>query len=117
MASTRNRNTPGDYKMEQHQYNSKVDYLTHLQYGQPPQSLHPGDGLMGARTCRNTLSYNACDIESSLFGIGANNLVRPNPKITPQIKEVKSLSIYEKKKLFSSEPIPYNKDQRPMILN
>lgn len=117
MASTRNRNTPGDYRMEQIQYEKKVNYNTNKQYGQASVSYHPGDGLMGAHTCRNALAYNACDIEFSLFGIGSTNLVNPKAQTNPELKNLKTLDIMERPKVFVVEPRPLNSDQRPMILN
>jgi hypothetical protein len=117
MASTRNRNTPGDYKMEQVQYDKNVKYNTNKEYGQTAVSHHPGDGLMGARTCRNALAYNACDIESTLFGIGSTNLVNHKEPTNPQLKNLKTLDFMERPKVFVVEPRSLNSDQRPMIFN
>ena len=33
MASTRNKNTPGDYAVEQRTYKEQIDYKTNIQYG------------------------------------------------------------------------------------
>jgi hypothetical protein len=117
MASTRNRNTPGDYKAEQKSYKSTLDYLTHKQYGRPPISYLPGDGLLPASTCRNILANNACDIESNLFGIGSTNLVKPTKGVVPELRELKSLNVMDKPTLFVNEPRIPDKNQRPMILN
>ena len=116
MASSRNRNTAGDYEMEQAKYNNGSAYLSYVHFGQPVQSYHPGNGLMPAKTCRNELASNACDIESQLLGIGANNLVTPTQKVTPQLKTKQCLDVCSRKPLFVKEPVVFNKNQRPMYI-
>lgn len=116
MASTRNRNTPGDYNLEKQKYDNALKYNTNKQYGQPVRSFMPGHGLLPAKTCRNVLANNACDIESTLFGIGANNLENPNPPCKPQFNELKSLFIAEKPNVFVVQPRNADPNQRPMYI-
>lgn len=116
MASTRNRNTPGDYTLEKKQFNDSFKYNTSKEYGQPVKSYLPGHGLLAAKTCRNALSKNACDIESTLFGIGANNLENPKPPCKPQLNELSSLYIAEKPTVFVVEPRSADPTQRPMYI-
>jgi hypothetical protein len=117
MASTRNCNTPGDYNLEQKADAQSGAYLSYGSYGVPTSNYHPGDGLLGARTCRNVLDSNACDVESTLFGIGANNLVTPRAAATPQPKVLKSLSIMDKTPLVMPKPLEVSDKNRPMYLN
>ena len=117
MASTRNKNTPGDYRLEKESIISQRNYITSTSFALPIQSYHPGDGLLGAKTARTVLSSNACDIESSLFGIGANNLENPKPKVFPELNTLKSLSIIDKVPLIEPRPLAVNHANRPMFLN
>ena len=68
MASTRNLNTPGDYKKQRSEHANFLLYNSLNAYGDPKHVYMPGNGLMPAKTCRDKLASNACDIESDLFG-------------------------------------------------
>ena len=116
MASTRNRNTPGDYTLEKKKYNDALKYNTNKEYGQPQKSYLPGHGLMPAKTCRNVLANNACDIESTLFGIGANNLETPKEPCKPQLNNLKSLYVADKPNVFVIDPRSADPKQRPMYI-
>ena len=72
---------------------------------------------MPAKTSRDILASNACDVESNLFGIGSTNLENPMPNFNPQLKEIKSLSIIDKPTVFVVEPRHIDDKQRPYILN
>ena len=117
MSSTRNRNTPGDYNLVKKADENISAYLSYDTFVQPKQNYHPGDGLLGASTCRNVLAHNACDIESTLFGIGANNLVTPQKPAEPQLKPLKSLSIMDKTPLIMPKPLEVSDKNSPMYLN
>jgi hypothetical protein len=116
MASTRNKNTLGNYQMERTGVENHTNYWTNAVFSVPVQTFHPGDGLLAAKTARNELSSNACDIESSLFGIGSTDLVNPRPNIYPELNTLKSLSIIDKAKTVVVEPTKVNTGNRPMIL-
>ena len=78
MASTRNRNTPGDYELEQRRFADKTEYLLDRTFATPPQSNLPGHGLLPSRLPREMLTPRLpTTTESFLFGIGATNLYRP----------------------------------------
>lgn len=114
MASTRDRNTPGNYRMEQNINNSHVGWST---AAHEVTAYHPGDGLGSAKTARTVLSTNACDIESQLFGIGTANLENPQPVVVPQLTQLKSLAVFDKPKVALPEPLNVDVRNRPMILN
>lgn len=115
MASTRNRNTPSNYCAEQQQYKQSRQYTLypHSQYGSAYDTKLPGNGLLPAQIPWNQLSHNAADTESFLFGINSTNLVNPAPCFQPQIAELCSANIYEKKPTFIPEPLVIEKNQRP----
>jgi len=115
MASGRNRNTKGDYAMEQRMNVANVDYLTEKMYGMPYQTYHPGDGLLTGRVASENLSKNYCDIESQLRGIGANNLVSPQPEVTPDLYQLKSMSTINRLPLLLPEPLVVQENQRPLF--
>ena len=114
MASTRDRNTAGNYRMEQSANTGFVGWNTKLHES---VAYHPGDGLGVARTARSALASNACDIESQLFGIGSANLENPQPIVVPQLTQLKSLAVFDKPKVMLPEALSVSEVNRPMILN
>jgi hypothetical protein len=117
MASTRDKNTPGNYKLEKLYNLQQSEYSTYVPYSLPVNSYLSGDGLIGARTARETLSNNYIDIETKLFGIGSTNLETPLPEIKPELKQLKSLNIIDRLPVILPEPIVVDKTNRPMYLN
>jgi hypothetical protein len=120
MASTRNRNTPGDYATEQLRYNTRADYLSYEKsshYAIPTQTYFPGNGLVGMKAAHRNLSHNYSDVESYLFGIGSTNLVSPTAVPEPQIHPHKSLNMIDKTPLIMPEAMKIQENQRRMFLN
>ena len=113
MASTRNKNSIGNYKLESNAYQNGLQFMTYETAGKPVVPLLAGDGLLAGRMASNTLSKNACDVESQLFGIGATNLVNPQVEVVPQYTSRKSLNVMEKTPLLMPEPLVVRKEQRP----
>ena len=115
MASTRNRNTPVNYKLEQRTNTNSAQYALYenSQYGSAYNTRLAGNGLMPAQIPWNKLSYNAPDIESFLFGINSTNLVNPAPILVPELAQIDSVNIYEKGPVFVPEPLVVEKNQRP----
>jgi hypothetical protein len=113
MASTRNKNTPGDYKLEKQQNINVINYNTYLSYGVPMATYYSGDGLLGGRIASENLSGNSCDIESMLRGIGATNLETPLPTLTPELKSIKSLSIIDRLPVYVPRTLVVDPNQRP----
>jgi hypothetical protein len=115
MASTRSRNTPGNYCLEQSQYKNSENYKLYpnSQYGAAYNTRMPGNGLLPAQIPWNKMSYNAPDVESFLFGINSTNLVNPAPCFVPELNKVDSVNIFEKSPVFIPEPLVVEKNQRP----
>lgn len=115
MASTRNRNTPGNYCTEQRQYKQSEGYVLYenSQYGHAYDTRLPGNGLLPAQIPWNKLSHNAADTESFLFGINSTNLVNPAPCFVPDIASLSTANIYQKKPVFIPDPLVIEKNQRP----
>ena len=98
MASTRNKNTPGNYCLEEKQYKNFENYTLYpnSQYGTAYDTKLAGNGLLPAQIPWNKLSHNASDIESFLFGINSTNLVNPAPTFVPNLVTLESANIYKK---------------------
>jgi len=115
MASTRNKNTAGDYSLEQRQYRQFEQYTLYpnSQYGAAYNTRLPGNGLLGGQVPWNKLSYNAADTESFLLGINSTNLVNPAPCFVPEIVQLDSVNLFTKEATYMPEPLVIEKNQRP----
>lgn len=116
MASTRNKNTPGNYCLEQREFSQSSNYTLYpnSQYGAAYDTRFAGNGLNPAQIPWNKLSYNAPDIESFLFGINSTNLVNPAPVFVPDLKRLDSVNVFQKGSVLIPEPLVIQKDQRPL---
>jgi hypothetical protein len=117
MASTRNKNTSVNFKLEQLQNSLAKDYTTykHSAYGEAVNTNLPGNGLNPGQLPGNTLSYNAADIESFLFGINSTNLVNPAPTFTPELKNLNTVNIFESTPTYLPNPLIIHEKQRPQF--
>jgi hypothetical protein len=115
MASTRNKNTPTNYCCEQRQYAESRQYTTYKNsaYGEAYTTNWAGNGLNPGQLPWNTMSYNAPDIESFLFGINSTNLVNPQPCFTPELKTLQSVNVFDKGPIYMPKPLVIEKNQRP----
>jgi hypothetical protein len=116
MASTRNKNTSGNYSLEQKQFNQSQTYTLYpnSQYGAAYNTRLPGNGLLPAQIPWNKLSHNPADTESFLFGINSTNLVNPAPCFVPEIAKLNSTNIFDKSSILMPEPLVMEKNQRPL---
>ena len=115
MAGTRNKNTPGNYCLDQRQ---NVGIETWQLYKNGANGLAydtrlPGNGLNPGQLPWSTLSHNPADIESFLFGINSTNLVKPAPCLTPELKCLQSADLYKKPDTIMPIPLVVPKNQRP----
>lgn len=117
MASTRNKNTPGNYGSQQTQYRLYRDHLMyqHGAFGTAYHTNLPGLGLNPAQIPIKKLSYNYTDIETFLLGINSTNLVNPAPPLHPEFKCLKSVNLIEEKPVLMPEPFTLTPKQRPML--
>jgi len=118
MAATRNKNTRGNYCLDNNQ-NINSDNWMLYKYGAAGQAYDtqlPGVGLNPAQIPWNQLSYNAVDIETFLFGINSTNLVNPAPPLTPELKCLSSINLFKSEPVYIPEPLVIPKEQRPFPL-
>jgi len=112
MASTRNKNTPGNYRSETNENERIANYMPYKSYATPDASMFCGNGLLPGRVGSQGLSHNACDIESFLYGIGSTNLVNPLPDTVAELKPLPSLNVMDKTALMMPKPLviaPYQR--------
>jgi hypothetical protein len=117
MASTSNKNTPGNYSLEHKTNISHGEYMAYVNTGEAHTNHMAGDGLLPGKIARSKLCNNYCDIESQLFGIGTTNLVNPYKSVEPQLRSIQSLSVFQKQSVQIPEPLVIEKNQRPTFMN
>ena len=118
MASTSNKNTPGNYALEQ-RMNQNIDiYRTYLHSaaGEAYTNHLPGNGLLTGSIAPSQLCENYCDVESQLRGIGSTNLVNPQMPVVAQLRMLDSLSIMTKLPVLLPEPLMVETTHRPGYL-
>jgi hypothetical protein len=118
MASTRNKNTPGNYCLEERQYSESRQYTLyeHSAYGSAVDTRLPGNGLNPGQFPNNQLSSNSTDIESFLLGVNSTNLVKPQGPLTPQLNCLKTANIFETRPVYMPNPVIVEKNQRPFVV-
>ena len=86
MASTRNKNTRGNYCLEEISNAQSRTYTIYKNsgYGEAYNTNLAGVGLLQGYTPCNKLSANPIETESFLFGINSTNLVNPAPKFNAE---------------------------------
>jgi hypothetical protein len=115
MASTRNKNTPGNYCLDQKQNTNSEKWLLYKNgaNGFAHDTKLAGYGLLQGPMPWTTLSNNPADIESFLFGINSTNLVNPAPPLTPELKCLSSANLIKRRDIIMPVPSVIPKDQRP----
>ena len=114
MASTRNKNTTANYNAQVTQNDTIKQYTTNKEKMFADPSYLAGSGLIQGHMPDTTLSYNPTNIESFLFGIGANNFIHPQYSFNADIKILQSLSIVDRPvPLIFPKPLEPLLNQRP----
>jgi hypothetical protein len=114
MASTRNKNSTGNYNLEQRNHTLASDYKLYAKLSHSDTRL-PGNGLNPGQIHGNKLSQNTADIESFLFGINSTNLVNPAVAVTPNLFRLESAHIFDKQGILLPIPLHVEKGQRPTM--
>ena len=116
MTSTRNKNTIGNYHLEEEQFRKINEHVNYIHsYNGPPHSVSiPSGGVAPpSRMNRDSLSENSIDIESSLLGIGSTNLVKNKPKVVPKINDLSTTTFFVRPPLIIPTPLVIEGYQRP----
>jgi len=116
MTSTRDKNSTGNYCLEQR---GLADTRNNLAYYNGPNGHAVNPALpvsyLGGYMPPDNLSYNPIDIESVLFGIDSTNLVNPKPDVLPQLKTLPSVSFFEREQVIMSKKVVPDYTQRPQL--
>lgn len=116
MASTRNKNTSLDYNLEQKVNKDLLqeNLYIHSQYGRPNTECMPSVGYMPSHMSNYALSNNPIDIESTLYGIGSTNLVKPCEQVNPSIKQIEFKDFFNRPDaVIMPYPLVMDNKQRP----
>tara|TARA_B100000902_G_C27262827_1_gene891791 strand:- start:199 stop:558 length:360 start_codon:yes stop_codon:yes gene_type:complete len=116
MASTRNKNTLGNYSLEQKQNTLVENYelYPNSQHGQAYANEMPAVGIAHGHMPREALSKNPVEIESMLFGINSTNLVNPQAEVKPKLKKLPERTFFERPQLIMPAPLVIENNQRPL---
>ena len=116
MASTRNKNTQGDYCLFLRQNYGIENWQLYSNgaNGTAYDTRLAGNGLNPGQMPWNTLSHNPADIESFLFGINSTNLVNPAGPLTPELKCLQTANIFKTTPVIMPMPQAIPKNQRPL---
>lgn len=117
MASTRNKNTRSDFKIEQNSQNLARNYVA-FENGYAGKAYEPGlafesVGILPTKMSREHFAQNSVDIESALFGINSTNLVEKKEPVVPQLKNLPEVKFFERMAVFMPEPLVVEKYARP----
>ena len=116
MASTRNRNTESDYKLEQLQNTNHLENNLYINYGRPNNECFPEVGYTPSKLSRDALANNPVDIESTLRGIGASNLVKPCETPTPSLRTLPYKQFFDRQQaVIMPYPLVMDNNQRPHL--
>jgi hypothetical protein len=119
MSSTRNNNTPGNYKMEiaSNKYLFMSNIYKHGAFGTPHLSALPdGGSAPPSRMDREQLSNNPIEIESQLFGIGSSNLVTGYTPPLANINRLNNVSFFDRNKVIMPSALVVEGAQRALPL-
>lgn len=115
MSSTRFVNSKGEYACEQRR-NSNI--VTNRLFEQRTVAYDTRDstfGVFDGHRPNYTLSKNATDIESQLYGIGSTNLVQPRTPAIPRFIRNPEITFFNRPNQFLPDPLVLEKCQRPVI--
>ena len=115
MSSTRLRNQPGEYAIEQHQKNNIFENRIHDMKRVSNLNAFPQKGINVGQTPHGVFSENPIDIENDLFGIRSSDLVNKRNISKPLLKTLPDVYFYKPMETFVPEPLVIEKNQRPVI--
>jgi len=92
MAGTRNKQMYSDFRLATNEQEKIADWRINENVLYSP--AYPC-GVNVQRMPSNRLSNNAVDIESSLYGIGANNYMSPVDTTTPELRILPTKQFYK----------------------
>ena len=115
MTATRNKNTTGNYTLEQQSLSLARDYESyeHAAAGAPFKAAMPSYGVLPSKMSYDNFSTNAIDIESFLRGTNSTNLVTPRKPLQPVLKTLPEVQYFNILPLIMPLPLTIENKQRP----
>lgn len=117
MASTRNKNSTSDFKIEQKTQNLARNYVAfengYAGKAYEPALAYESVGILPTKMSREHFSSNSVDIESALFGINSTNLVDPQGPVVPHLKNLPEVKFFDRLAMFMPDPLVVDKSARP----
>jgi hypothetical protein len=110
MAGTRNKQTMSDFHKYQSEMNKQSEWNTSTILQTP---AFPCSGINVQYTPSMTLSKNAVDIETYLYGIGANNYIYPTSTPPTLLTTLPTVTFAPIPNLYIPKLPPYLQRQRP----
>jgi hypothetical protein len=116
-SNTRKKTNRGDYDMEQDFHARFYDYYSNPAnyFGRATKTMLPGNGIVGASMTPFDLANNACDIESLLRGHGTDNMVFREAPIEPDLKNLRSINMFDSQATYLPDPLVVHRGQRPQF--
>ena len=118
MASTRNKNLSSDFHLETLQNKRIFDNRTFINRQNAHINAFPCAGINIGHMPNHTLSSNATDVESFLYGVNSTNLVNPNNKtfksFKSNVKQLPSIAFFDRLQTFIPEPLVIQNNTRPL---
>ena len=117
MACTRDKNSKGNYCLEQKGLEHIRQNLTfyNAPNGHAYKPAFP-ELYNNGHVPADVLSCNNVDIESALFGIDSCNLVNPKPPTVAQLKSLPTTSFFDKPTVVMPNNVYQDNSQRPFIV-
>ena len=112
MASTRNLNTPNDYKVKKQESINIQDYILYKGFANVANPVLFDIGS-NPSFYSGVLSQNSIDIESKLRGICSVNLEGPSFNPTPKLKSIPTTSYFDRPTTFIPLPFSHSNTERP----
>jgi hypothetical protein len=115
MASTRNLNTPQDYRLEKKMNQQTLDYSLYTGAKVNKNTALFSDGVNPCLYA-GQLSKNAVDIESMLRGIQSSNLEGESFKVTPKPVQLPEVFYFTKTPIIIPPSFQHSTTERPNYL-
>jgi hypothetical protein len=114
---TRLRNLPGEYALQQKKNKGEIKYKMYTYKKIPIEHKMPGLGInmgnMATGYYHKVLSNNPADIESQLFGIGQENMIKKF-EVNPELNKLDEQRFFNTPNtIIMPEPLVVMKSQRP----
>jgi hypothetical protein len=111
MAATRNKFMYSEFCVDRFQVNKQKEMLMN-----PEAWIHNRPAMpVGYNVPRMpSTANNAVDIESTLYGIGANNYIFPKKKVVPDATHLPMVQFYQEPRLFVPILPPVSQQERPL---